>query len=125
MRHANTRTLARFTLCAAFCVGAGLSGSTYAGSTKGVPHKLVGWAALDQAERTPGPTSGQFIGPSLGVVPPFVNTQPIPGWSGLLNNGDGTFTALPDNGFGAKGNSGDYVLGIYHVTPNFKKRCAW
>ncbi len=122
MRCKNTRKLARLTLCSALCIGGGFGSSAYADSSTGVPHKLVGWAALDQAERTAGPTSGQFIGPSLGVVPPFINTQPIPGWSGLLKNTDGTFTALPDNGFGAKGNSADYVLGIYYVKPNFKKR---
>jgi hypothetical protein len=49
-----------------------------------------------------------------------VNEQPIPGWSGLLANLDGTFTALPDNGYGAKGNSADYVLGFYRVAPKFK-----
>jgi len=84
-------------------------------------HRLSGWASLSQAERTPGPTSGQFINGANGVTPPFVDGQPIPGWSGLLSNGDGTFTALPDNGFGAKGNSGDFVLGFYTVTPRFKR----
>lgn len=83
-------------------------------------HELVAWAALPQEARTPGPTSGQFITAANGVTPPFIGAQPIPGWSGLLSNGDGTFTALPDNGFGAKGNSGDYVLGIYRVKPAFK-----
>ena len=85
-------------------------------------HKLIAWAALPQSERRVGPTSGQFITPANGVVPPFVNAQPIPGWSGLLENGRGTFIGMPDNGFGAKGNSGDYVLGFYNVTPSFKTR---
>jgi hypothetical protein len=83
-------------------------------------HALIGWAALPQETRTPGPTSGQFIAPANGVVPPFVNAQPVPGWSGLLSNGDGSFTAMPDNGYGAKGNSADYVLGFYTVSPSFK-----
>lgn len=83
-------------------------------------HELVGWAVLPQETRTPGPTSGQFIGPANGVVPPFVDAQPVPGWSGLLAVGDGTFVAMPDNGFGAKGNSADYVLGTYRVRPTFK-----
>lgn len=85
-------------------------------------HELIAWAALPQEERTPGPTSGQFISPANGVVPPFVGAQPVPGWSGLLSNGDGTFTALPDNGFGSKANSADYVLGVYRVDPDFKRR---
>lgn len=85
-------------------------------------HRLTAWAALPESERTPGPTSGQFIGPILGVVPPFVDAQPIPGWSGLLDNGDDTFLAMPDNGFGSKGNSADYVLGFYRIRPQFKTR---
>lgn len=83
-------------------------------------HRLEGWAALPQSTRTPGPTSGNFIGPNLGVTPPFAGEQPVPGWSGLLNNGDGSLLALPDNGYGAKGNSADFVLGTYQVTPTFK-----
>lgn len=90
--------------------------------TNGVPHFLTGWASLDQIERQAGPTSGQFIDANLGITPPFINNQPIPGWSGLLRNDDGTFTALPDNGYGAKGNSADFVIGVYNVKPHFKKR---
>jgi len=82
--------------------------------------ELIAWAALPASTRTPGPTSGQFISPVNGVVPPFIDTQPVPGWSGLLANGNGTFTALPDNGYGSKSNSADYVLGFYTVRPHFK-----
>ncbi|WP_086933611.1 esterase-like activity of phytase family protein [Agarilytica rhodophyticola] len=98
--------------------------STYVNGNENrhVPHRLVGWAALDQSEREQGPTSGQFINGQLGITPPFFNTQPIPGWSGLLRNNDGSFTALPDNGFGAKGNSADYLIGFYNVKVDFKKR---
>jgi hypothetical protein len=81
---------------------------------------LIAWAALPASTRTPGPTSGQFIASANGVVPPFLNAQPVPGWSGLLANGNGTFTALPDNGYGSKSNSADYVLGFYTVRPDFK-----
>jgi hypothetical protein len=90
----------------------------------GVPvrHRLVGWAALSHEARTPGPTSGQFIKPANGIAPPFEHVQPVPGWSGLLPNRDGSFLAMPDNGFGSKGNSADYVLGFYNVAARFKSR---
>lgn len=84
--------------------------------------ELIAWAALPYTERTPGPTSGQFSRAANGVMPPYVDAQPIPGWSGLLYNEDGTLTAMPDNGFGVKGTSGDFVLGFYVVTPKFKTR---
>lgn len=78
--------------------------------------QLSGWAVLDHSARTPGPTTGHFIASG-----PY-DDQPIPGWSGLLDNGDGSFLAMPDNGFGSKANSSDYVLGYYSMTPSFKKR---
>ncbi|VUD51434.1 hypothetical protein TDB9533_01425 [Thalassocella blandensis] len=84
-------------------------------------HLLTGWAALPAEARTPGPTSGQFIEGVKGIETPFQNSQVIPGWSALLNNHDGTFLAMPDNGFGSKANSSDYVLGYYNVRPTFKR----
>lgn len=85
-----------------------------------VPHRLTGWASQSSTLRTPGPASGNFVTPNLGVVPPFAGGQPIPGWSGLLDNGDGTFTALPDNGYGSKANSSDYIIGVYTVSAELK-----
>lgn len=85
-----------------------------------VPHQLSGWASQSSSLRTPGPLSGRFVTPSLGVVPPFADGQPIPGWSGLLANDDGTFTALPDNGYGSKANSSDYIIGVYTAAVEFK-----
>ena len=67
----------------------------------------------------PGPVSGTFIAGDNGVTPPF-NGQPIPGFSAVLDAKDGTFYAMPDNGFGAKTNSGDYLLRLYHVRPDFR-----
>jgi hypothetical protein len=81
---------------------------------------LTGWAALSDTARWPGPTSGQFLGANaLGVTRPFVG-QPIPGFSALLKNPDGTWTAMPDNGFGAKSNSGDFSIGFYNASIDFR-----
>ena len=38
----------------------------------------------------------------------------------MVDAGDGTFWALPDNGFGAKTNSADFLLRLYHVTPRWQ-----
>jgi hypothetical protein len=86
-----------------------------------VRHRLIGWAALSNEARTPGPTSGQFLRKAIGVAPPFERAQPIPGFSGLLPNGDGSYLAMPDNGFGSKANSADFVLGFYDVRAKFKR----
>lgn len=82
---------------------------------------LSGWAEIPSTYRHPGPVSGQFTsGPVNGVTPPYAG-QPIPGFSGMIKSGTpGQFFGLPDNGFGAQGNSADFVLGVYRVTPQFK-----
>ena len=70
----------------------------------------------------PGPTSGQFIQPANGRVPPFENTQPVMGFSALIENGDGSFLALSDNGFGRKENSPDFLLRVFELRPDFRTR---
>lgn len=86
----------------------------------GLAHHLSGWAALPDTARWAGPTSGQFAGSDLGVPTPFVDGQIVPGFSALLKNADGSWTAMPDNGFGTKGNSGDFLIGIYNASINFR-----
>ncbi|MCK8524348.1 esterase-like activity of phytase family protein [Aquimarina sp. D1M17] len=83
---------------------------------------LVGRAVLPAASFSDGPTSGQYIGSGLiNQQPvPFLNKQPIQGFSSVLNNYDGTFMALSDNGFGSIENSADYNLRIYNIKPEFR-----
>jgi hypothetical protein len=82
--------------------------------------RLSGWAEFPSTYRHPGPVSGQFSSPANGVFPPYEG-QPIPGFSGMIPAPKrGRFFALPDNGFGAQGNSADFVIGFYEVTPHFK-----
>ena len=80
---------------------------------------LLARAILASDAYQPGPPSGAFIGPDNGVVPPFPG-QPIPGFSAVLDAKDGTFLAMPDNGFGAKTNSGDFLLRLYRIRPDFR-----
>jgi hypothetical protein len=80
---------------------------------------LVARAILPSDEYQPGPPSGAFISGDNGVTPPFPS-QPIPGFSAVLDAGDGTFWAMPDNGFGAKTNSGDFLLRLYRIRPDFR-----
>ena len=68
-----------------------------------------------------GPPSGAAIGtgPFLGVTPPFA-TQPVQGFSGILPAGDGDWLAMPDNGFGRRENSADWLLRVYRVGVGFE-----
>ncbi|HSI56128.1 MAG TPA: esterase-like activity of phytase family protein, partial [Ideonella sp.] len=89
---------------------------------EGIAHQLTGWALLPSEARWPGPVTGQFISPDLPVAVPFTDGQPIPGFSGLQRDGKGGWIALPDNGYGTKGNSGDFIIGVYKAAIDFKTR---
>jgi hypothetical protein len=80
---------------------------------------LLGRAILASDAFQPGPPSGAFISPDNGVTPPFPG-QPIPGFSAVLDAGRGEFWAMPDNGYGAKTNSGDFLLRVYRIRPDFE-----
>jgi hypothetical protein len=98
----------------------GLPGAAVAGQAKGEP-ELLGRAILAADAYQPGPPSGAFIAADNGVSPPFPG-QPIPGFSAVLDAGHGRFWAMPDNGFGSKTNSGDFLLRVYLVRPEVKTR---
>lgn len=80
---------------------------------------LVGRATIDADVLAPGPPSGAQTTPANGRTGPFPG-QVVPGFSAMLDNGDGTFWAMPDNGFGAKTNSADFLLRMYLVEPSFE-----
>jgi hypothetical protein len=83
---------------------------------------LEKFASLPADTFAPGPTSGQFIGPANGRIPPFDHEQPVQGISSVLRAGGREFLVMPDNGFGQKANSADYVLRVYRIDPHFRTR---
>ena len=80
---------------------------------------LLGRAILPADAYQPGPPSGAFITPDNGVTTPFPS-QPIPGFSAVLDVGHGEFLGMPDNGYGAKANSPDFLLRVYRIRPDFE-----
>ncbi|WP_309064929.1 esterase-like activity of phytase family protein [Microbacterium sp.] len=80
---------------------------------------LVAWAELSADFLADGPASGAQASAANGRQGPW-DGQIIPGFSAVLDNGDGTFWAQPDNGFGSKGNSADFLLRNYLVRPDFQ-----
>lgn len=79
---------------------------------------LTGFAVLPADTFRPGPTSGQFIAPNTATnrAGPFVEKQPVQGFSGILRSAEGAFTILADNGFGARNNSSDFTLALHNVS---------
>lgn len=81
---------------------------------------LLARALYPAAQLQPGPPSGQVgVDPNNGQTPPFAG-QPIPGISGAVANPDGTFWGQPDNGFGSKENSADFLLRLYRFAPRYR-----
>jgi len=71
------------------------------------------------------PADATFPAPFGGVVntdpaPAPGATQPVGGFSALLDAGNGDFYAMPDNGFGSKANSRSFILRLYKVRPKWK-----
>lgn len=79
---------------------------------------LAGFAVLPADTFAPGPPSGFAIAPTNNRTPPFPN-QPVQGVSAILPKWNGNYLAMSDNGFGSKGNSADYRLRWYELTPDF------
>ena len=89
------------------------------GRSATVDPTLVQRATLSADFIAPGPPSGASATPANGRTGPFPG-QIIPGFSGMVDNGDGTFWAMPDNGFGTKANSADFLLRLYLITPQWE-----
>jgi hypothetical protein len=90
-----------------------------AGASDASEPTLLARAILPSDAYQPGPPSGAAVAPNNGVTPPFPG-QPIPGFSAVLDAGHGEFWGMPDNGYGAKTNSADFLLRLYRIRPDFE-----
>ena len=80
---------------------------------------LVARAILPASTQHVGPRSGKAISADNGVTPPFAD-QPVVGFSAIVEAARGEFWAMPDNGYGTKDNSADFLLRIYRIRPRFR-----
>lgn len=84
------------------------------------PPRLLGRAVLDVNTYAPGPTSGNlYTGPQNGITFP-TPSQPVEGFSAIVEGRHGEWLAMPDNGFGGKANSVDFLIRAYHLRFDFK-----
>jgi glycerophosphoryl diester phosphodiesterase len=119
MKH---RSFLPFALVAVAVAAAPVPGAKHP-SSEDLP-KPVAWqldqrATLSADYIAEGPPSGAAVTPANGRTGPFPG-QVIPGFSGVIDNGDGTLWGLPDNGFGAKDNSADFLLRLYLIEPDWE-----
>lgn len=83
---------------------------------------LAGRAVLPAATLAPGPPAGTLLPPGEqnGITFPLPS-QPVQGFSSIIDGrSPGEYLAMPDNGFGAKANSGDFLIRAYYIRPDFK-----
>jgi glycerophosphoryl diester phosphodiesterase len=69
-----------------------------------------------------GPPSGAALGTGVlnGIAFPRPS-QPVLGFSAVVaGRQPGEYLAMPDNGFGSKANSADFLIRAYYVRPDFK-----
>ena len=95
--------------------------ASYAGGHKVDKPTLTGWASLAAGTFVPDsePSGALVTGNLNGFTVPFAD-QPVQGFSGIVNNGDGTFDVLSDNGYGNQANSGDFLLRVQKLAPVFR-----
>ena len=92
-------------------------GQAVAQTTSGA--ELIGYAELPADTFAPGPDSGQFEGNGNKLPAPRFSGQPIQGFSAIqFGTTPSSYWVMPDNGFGAKYNSPDYLLRLYQITPD-------
>jgi hypothetical protein len=83
---------------------------------------LVGRAVLPADALAAGPPSGAaaFTGVVNGILFPRPH-QAVGGFSAVVaGRHPGEYLVMPDNGFGSKANSADFLIRAYYVRPDFK-----
>ncbi len=89
--------------------------------------QLIGRAVLPVETYAPGPPSGSGLVPA-GQTETVINgvhfptpSQPVEGFSAIVGGRHrGEYLMMPDNGFGGKANSRDFLIRAYYATPDFK-----
>ena len=91
-----------------------------AASANQPPPTLAGRAVLPAETLADGPASGALVPPPFnGIVFPRPS-QPVLGFSAVIaGERPGTYLAMPDNGYGGKANSVDFLLRAYEIRPDF------
>ncbi len=99
-----------------------LSGGAAAETQRAHHVTLVGRAVLPVQTYAPGPVSGTLLPPGVvnGISFPLPS-QPVQGFSSMVDGrSPGEYLAMPDNGYGAKATSKDFLIRAYYIRPDFK-----
>jgi glycerophosphoryl diester phosphodiesterase len=90
------------------------------GQGQGGEPRLVGRAVLPADALAEGPPSGAAIPSANGITFPRPS-QPVEGFSAIVDGRrSDEILAMPDNGYGAKATSRDFLIRAYYVRPHYK-----
>jgi hypothetical protein len=123
----NTRRFGRAGVTAAILTLAPAPIATAEGTQGRADPYLAGRAVLPVETYAQGPQSGSGLVPA-GQTEIVINgvhfptpSQPVEGFSAIIaGRQSGEYLMMPDNGFGGKANSRDFLIRAYYVTPDFK-----
>ena len=123
--HRRLAPTAKILLLSALAAAAAATTGPAGPATAATPQPtLVGRAVLPVDTFAEGPAAGNFVVPGPGTVNGVtfpLRSQPVQGFSALIaGRGRGEYLAMPDNGFGGKANSRDFLIRAYYVRPHFK-----
>src|SRR5262245_44735114 len=95
---------------------------TYPAAASPPEPMLEGRAVLPVETYAPGPPSGSFFaGQTINGISFPTPSQPVEGFSAVLSGRrPGEYLAMPDNGFGTKANSFDFLVRAYYISPDFR-----
>jgi hypothetical protein len=82
---------------------------------------LQGRAVLPADTLAPGPPSGAALKGTINGITFPLPSQPVQGFSAVMSGREpGEYLAMPDNGYGGKANSRDFLIRAYYIEPDFK-----
>jgi hypothetical protein len=114
-----TRWLAATAVLVVASLPGGIARATVSDEARPVP-TLQGRAILPAYTLAPGPPSGALAVSANGITFPLPS-QGVLGFSSIVaGRSPGEYLAMPDNGFGAKNNSADFLIRAYYIRPDFK-----
>ena len=89
-------------------------------TTSGGEPRLIGRAVLPADTLAEGPPSGAAIASANGITFPLPS-QPVEGFSAIVDGRrSDEILAMPDNGYGGKANSRDFLIRAYYIRPDYK-----
>jgi hypothetical protein len=119
--HSGRRLIAGLPVLAGLGLTAAVAVPAISVSADRPPPTLVGRAILDAEALADGPPSGAALAPPFNGIEFPRPSQPVIGFSAVVDGRrPGELLAMPDNGYGGKANSRDFLIRAYDIVPDFE-----